>query len=92
LKEGYISWADPESGDLMQIKFFGASPQVVNLSQGESMGTASLREFVHTKRTGHPQLSKVASGHKTLQLRATRHAAIQTTAERRAAAYERPAR
>jgi hypothetical protein len=86
LPEGYISWADPTSGDLMQIQYFGA-PKVVNLSQGQAIADLSLREFVHKAVKDWPALSKVESSHRVMELRSVRRGAIGAGAEGKSRQY-----
>jgi len=87
LPGGYISWADPMTGDLMQLQYFGSTPKIVNLSRGSASGPMSLREFVHKGIKEFPALSRMPSSHRLLNLRSQKRAAIHRAAESRAKQY-----
>ncbi len=88
LNEGYISWSDPQTGDLMQIQYFG-TPKLINLSAASASGAHSLREFIHTKAQGWPPLSKVPATHSVMRLRSNRREALHRAAQERSRAYVR---
>jgi len=93
LKGGYISWSDPETGDLMQIQYLGNGPQLVNLSQQQGdIGGLSLREYVNkaeARALSLDTLSTVPASHAVIKLRDQRRRARNSAAVARSRFYTR---
>ena len=87
LPGGYISWADPATGDLMQVQYFGGTPKIVNRSHGAASGDMSLREFVHKGIKEFPPLSKMPASHRLQKLRSEKRDAIYRAAESKSKQY-----
>ena len=89
LKGGYISWSDPETGDLIQIQYFN-QPQLIDLSKQQDLRAhESLREFVHRAGGIPPGVSNLPHNHKLARMRATKRAAIRSAGQYKANAYKR---
>lgn len=93
LPEGYISWTDPESGDLLQLKYPPNGPEIVNLSEQQgALGTLSLREFVNrgeAKTRSPGDLSRLQDTHPLAKRRAERRQALAQAAAAKGRAYLR---
>jgi hypothetical protein len=84
LPNGYLSWIDPASEEIQQLKYFGGSPQIVNL--GSATG-ASLREFIDGKSRTTSLLSNRAETEPKLAAAKARKQALAAFAEARARRY-----
>jgi len=87
LKNGYLSWIDPASEEVQQLKFFGPTPQILNL--GPATGDC-LREFVDAQSRTTALLSKRPATEPKLAAAIARKKALASAAEFRAARYTVP--
>ena len=85
LNGGYLSWLNPETNTLQQLKNFG-SPEIVDL--GEATG-ACLRQFVDGKSRTTVGLSKLTGKNQRLSMTTLRGTLLDHAAAAKAKAYER---
>ncbi len=84
LKNGYLSWVDPVAEEVQQLKFFGETPEIVNL--GSATG-ACLREFVDGKSRTTAMLSQRPASSAKIAAANAREKALVESATLRAARY-----
>jgi hypothetical protein len=85
LKNGYLSWLNPETATMQQLKNMGGAPEIVDL--GPSKAGLSLREFVDNQTRPTVAISKRSKDSPKLHATALRAEKLAVESKRRATQY-----
>lgn len=89
LPNGYLSWYNPLTRTLQQLKCFGA-PQILDLGPAAGLGGASLREFVDRRTKAPVHLSRLKRQEPILKWRNLRANELMRSSSSRSLEYQEP--